>query len=321
MKDISIQATLEKKISRERILVELEKTLKGPAPARALQIVLDQQLYNTIFTMPDYEENIVPRVSTERLEAMLLRSDEADQKSTRAQSILDLLSLTSVEDRWRGWLICAILPWIGQEMPKAVVKKGAPTTMAARVARDSLKIDNNSMKVVSVAEANVEEARVMVGQHSVQEGSDENSDSSRKRQRTTFDRVQTGLAIRKWGEAWRCVPAAAAMLDMSQARADTRAIMESYSSWLDFVRQEKLENVWNSKIFTMLLDGTAIFNLIKSKKPDVTKGRWMSDAVDIVVEYQLRESEASSKEGAEQVLLSAVEDGTLDVSSVASKKK
>ena len=218
-------------------------------------------------------------------------------------------------------MLCAVLPWFGQEMPKAIVKKGAPITMAARVARDSLKIDNNSMKVVSVAEANVEEARNMVGQHRVQEGSDENSDDARKRQRTTFDRVQTGLAIRKWGDAWRCVPAAAAMLDMSYPNADTQVIRENYSAWLEFVRQEKLEDVWNPKVFTMLLDGTAIFNLVKSKKPDVTKGRWMSDAVDIVVEYQLRENEAASKDGAEQALLSAIDEGTLDVSAVASKKK
>ena len=52
MKDTGIKDALRAKISRERIGVELEKTLRGPDPLMAVNVISRNELYSTIFTDP-----------------------------------------------------------------------------------------------------------------------------------------------------------------------------------------------------------------------------------------------------------------------------
>lgn len=322
MKDKKIQAALEKKISRERILVELQKTLQGPAPARSLQIILRQELYNTIFTVPGYPDSVVPKVSTERLEMALKASQQSD--STRAQEVLNLFSLTSTDDRWRGWLLCALLPWFGQDMPKAIIKKGAPATIVARVARDSISVDNKTLKAIQVAEQNHGVARAMASRQGIHEGKDENSDESRKRLRmdpVDFDRVEVGMTIRQWGEHWRCIGAAAALLDVTEANADTAAVLQIYGAWLQYIEREELGQVWDGKIFRLVLDGKAILKALQEEVAGLKTGPWMSEAVNVVARYQFKAGKDVSVEGATQALKQALSHGSLDVKMPASAKK
>jgi tRNA nucleotidyltransferase (CCA-adding enzyme) len=60
VKDPSLRIAFDRKISRERIGVEMEKMLKGPHPHRSLQIINDFGFYDLIFKLPDqanYLEN------------------------------------------------------------------------------------------------------------------------------------------------------------------------------------------------------------------------------------------------------------------------
>lgn len=104
-------------------------------------------------------------------------------------------------DIYHAWLLCAFVPWARVVPPSSQNKKGkAPLRPAALVARDGIKVDNNTVKLVDNAVRDLDDI-IEVKDATVSKTSPTTSHLKRKQKSPT--RSEQGMAIRHWGPQWR----------------------------------------------------------------------------------------------------------------------
>jgi tRNA nucleotidyltransferase (CCA-adding enzyme) len=183
MKSSEIHDAFLKKITKERVLTELEKMLKGPDPHMALDLINSTGMYNFIFTAPEYPGLFKPDTRNwSRVYDMVL--EIVDAKPGSSSSVIKEIAVQNKDELFQTWFIGAIVPWAdAPPLPSKKPGKALPT-LAAIVVREGLRGPTKLIDLVESAVKNMKEIKRIV------------EDKVSKRD-------EVGMAIRTWGSTWR----------------------------------------------------------------------------------------------------------------------
>ena len=115
MSDPDIKDALRKKISRERVGVELEKALRGPDPHDAMRLVYELGLYFTIFSDPTVEDSKHYQPDTEGTIPLI---DELKSLLDSGSDLPEIL-VRDADERHLAWLLTAVVPYRDAPQPEA----------------------------------------------------------------------------------------------------------------------------------------------------------------------------------------------------------
>jgi tRNA nucleotidyltransferase (CCA-adding enzyme) len=291
MSNADIKDALRKKISRERVGVELEKALRGPDPHDAMRLVYELGLYFTIFSDPTVEDSKHYRPETEGTIALI------DELKTLLDSGNDLpeLLIRDADERYMAWLLTAIVPYRDAPQPEAPeANRKAPPFIATGVAREGIKATNKVCDVVTASVRSVNEiTRLVDGVDMQKRRAQKTSGSEDLTARDTL-----GMAVRRWGPTWRSQVMYALLVELAEHRDDidgkfSRRAFESELCTNDIIAIERKYTTFTTHLrdldildtYTLkpLLDGKAL-----AKALATPPGPWMKDALDVVMAWQLR---------------------------------
>ncbi|KAK1062653.1 CCA tRNA nucleotidyltransferase, mitochondrial [Friedmanniomyces endolithicus] len=273
MRNADIQDALRRKISRERIGVEMEKALRGPDPHEALRLVFDLDLYETIFSDPTVETAQHHRPDTEGWQVMI---DTLEDTVESEQTLAELL-IRDDEEHFMSWQLAALIPYRDAPQPEAPAPgRKAPPPIAAQVAKEGIKATNKVTDIVIAAVRNQQEISSMV-------------DALRDRQRRpdkpvvgddASARDVLGMAIRRWGPSWRSQAMYAFLVEVVENQGSVEATERKFTAFLQHLSLLSLLDAYALK---PLLDGKML-----AKALNTPPGIWMKDALDVVMAWQLR---------------------------------
>ncbi|KAM7186884.1 mitochondrial CCA tRNA nucleotidyltransferase [Rhypophila sp. PSN 637] len=278
MGDERVLSALRVKISRERIGIELEKMLRHENACDALRRIHKLGLYATVFTDPAREGMTTPDLG--RWSAVYEALDELERSKTPG-SIFEVL-VTGEEARYYAWALAALVPWeqIPDEPP---VKKGKlAVPLAAQVAREGFRAPNKLFDLVASShrhrQAIVELKGIAL------------SDDEKKKERDRF-----GMAIRQWdsrGGHWRLQLLFAVLADIAEAKeaSSREGVFREWQGFLDHLAEL---DVMDAPGIKRLVDGKILCDAL-GRKP----GKWMAEALEIAMAWQLRNPGVEDVSGA-----------------------
>ncbi|GAD93586.1 poly(A) polymerase [Paecilomyces variotii No. 5] len=287
MQNDDIKEALKIKISKERVLAELDKMLRGPDPRGALQYIDRLGLYSTIFAnhrddaQADTSSWSLAYDAVEKfLRSSHVNAGDAAQAAERVRSTL----IGDLSDEYYCWIIAAFAPWatVSGREPKTQKEKRPPPRVT-EVARDSLRADNRSASILTDAANSAAQITGIKG--SLLAGSIPGTDAE--------VRQQIGLKIREWRKDWRLCVVMSILLEIMKGRPFDEVIRE-YDEFLSYISSKDLLGVCELK---PIVNGGEILAGL-----DAEKGPWMSQAVDMVIKWQLLHPEISEKEKALEML-------------------
>ncbi|KAL2755199.1 hypothetical protein ACRALDRAFT_2107458 [Sodiomyces alcalophilus JCM 7366] len=279
MSDFRVLRALKVKISRERVGLELEKMLRGHDPCRALELLDDIGLYQTIYTDPTRGDHPAPDLSRWSVAYRLLDTLSHDKASG---SIYDLL-VESEEEKYYAWVLAALTPWALIPDPTTTAGAGkakSPLPFAALVAREGTKVPNKLCNVIAAAHRHWREIRQCKDSICL------DIQLKRRSQRDTI-----GMAIRKWDAReshWRLQVLYAILVDGMNSvsiclTVSTYIHSGLLSGWQTFLGYLKEQDLMHVTSMTRLVDGKMI-----AKELSVRPGEWVGRALDVCLSWQLR---------------------------------
>ncbi|EPS32837.1 hypothetical protein PDE_07798 [Penicillium oxalicum 114-2] len=274
MQNEDISAALKLKISKERVLAELDKMLHGPDPRGALHIIDRLGLYPTIFA--NHQDDVSVDTSTWPLAyntlARIFNPSDTEESLKRIRRII----LEDPSTHSSAWMIAAFAPWTSVPSRSQGKEKRPPPLRPVEVGRDSLKADNKTLFILRDATAHFED--IIACKNSLLQGTIQASAAE--------IRQQIGLRIRSWGKEWRLCVLLAILQEVMRGR-DLSPVAEEYDRFLAYVVEKDLEAVCELK---PIVNGLEIMQHLGAKK-----GPWMSKATGFVVEWQLLHPEITDK--------------------------
>ncbi|KAI4867921.1 hypothetical protein F4820DRAFT_445506 [Hypoxylon rubiginosum] len=276
MGDRRVLDALRLKISRERVGVEVEKMLKG----KALKYINDLELYHTIFTDPSKPDIPTPDIST--WPAVLNGLESLRQRKTPG-SIYDVL-VRSDEAAYYAWVLAAICPWESVDNPPHNGNGKAPPPFGTLAVREGIKANNKLCDLTTVAHTNIREIMDLMIKV------------------TSYDpiikeRDKFGMAIRRWDSKaghWRLQVLYAIMVEGQALGIEDPTTDHGFvSRWQLFLDLLQELDVMDAPSLKRLIDGTQL-----AKALGVKPGRWMAQALEVCVAWQLRHPEATDPAGA-----------------------
>lgn len=264
MKDPRICQALLKKISRERVGIEISKALTSDRPQVCLGLVQETGLYHAIFNL---DEMFHPKndpsfgIPTEGLSSSL---EAARLAISDGPAVLTSLLAKNKESRLHFWLCVALNPWEGV---MAVDEKQKPITAVNKVVRDGLKL--STFDAVTVAKA--------MSIHLADLAPLTTSSSSDV---ANLSRCELGLLVRKCGEQWALFFLYSLFKDLVTApTGESSAILQKYHNLVQAVVDQDLTLAWQLK---PILNGKELAKLYGCKG-----GQWLNKALQHLVEHQL----------------------------------
>ncbi|KLJ09111.1 hypothetical protein EMPG_15473 [Blastomyces silverae] len=282
MKIEDIKAALKAKITQERIGVEMEKTLRGPDPLTALRRINRLGLYDTIFA--NHRDNAgVDTSSWERgYNALTLLLSESTGNLAGSQKTREYVRKTLIRDeneRYFAWFLTALAPWATVGSPVSPKPSKPTVPRATTVARDSLRVDNKAASIISAASKNYQTVWDIKSSFLKNEIADTPSEA----------RVKMGQFIRTLSHDWRLCFVLAMLLEVMRGQ-EADHVFHNYEMLLSYIESTNLLDVCSLR---PPINGRDIMNAL-----GVKTGPWMSKAMDMVIEWQLRNPDESSKEAA-----------------------
>jgi tRNA nucleotidyltransferase (CCA-adding enzyme) len=193
MKNSDIKNALMLKISRERVLAELEKMLKGLDPRGSLDLIDSIGLYSCVFVEPLDPDFYTPDLSNWKVTYTTLSHIIAARDEDGGLE-LRLIALKDKEDEYQAWILASLIPFA--DSPQISAKKGKKMEhMVARVAREGLKLPAKIVELLSLSMFHLEEIKETV-------------------QSKTPKRETLGMAIRNWGATWKLQALFAALYEV-----------------------------------------------------------------------------------------------------------
>ncbi|KAK0374157.1 poly A polymerase head domain-containing protein [Colletotrichum melonis] len=293
MADPQVLNALKLKISRERVGVEMEKMLKGKNPCMSLDLIRTLNLYEAIFTDSSDSGHPSPDLSKWKLAYDLLDRLAHDKDPGLIYDVL----VTSDEAAYFAWNLAAITPYshITEEVPLPKARGTVPLTTL--VAREGIKAPNKLCDVITAAYRH--RVEILGLKQSFGAG-----------QSRTTERGIVGMAIRKWdshGGHWRIQVLYALLVEAieklpSDSPTDRAEFLSGWQKFLDHLTDL---DVMDAPSLTRLVDGRLL-----GKELGVRPGKWMGQALDVCVAWQLRHPDETEPAGAiEEVRRRAVELG------------
>jgi tRNA nucleotidyltransferase (CCA-adding enzyme) len=291
MSDPDIKDALRKKISRERVGVELEKALRGPDPHDAMRLVFDLGLYFTIFSDPTVEDLKHYQPDTKGTMGLI---DELKSLLDGDSDLPELLA-RDADERYMAWLLTAIVPYRDAPQPEAqeAGRKALPP-IPTGVTREGIKATNKICDIVTSSVRNLNEiARLVDGVDTQKRRAQKTPGSQDLAARDTL-----GMAVRRWGPTWRSQVMYALLVELVEHRDNVdgksapckvnsrlcanemTAIERKYATFTTHLRDLDILDAYTLK---PLLDGKAL-----AKALATPPGPWMKDALDVVMAWQLR---------------------------------
>ena len=298
MKDPTIKAALRLKITRERVRVEVLKMLGcpelhpsfslliGPSPHRALSLVDRLGLYNEVFTDPtNVDCKIVDTADWHRaynlLHTMIEAGSDGPTLSKYLNPIRSIL-LRNPEDVYHAWLLTCFVPWAREPLKPSQRSPKRPMTAASLAAREGIKAENKIYRLVDDAASHLQDIVEKKDAFNYEEQPTTVPLKRKQGASSEIQREMQGLAIRKWGPNWRSSVMYALLAEVAETRTEThfRAVLDGYSSWLSYLSSRKLLDVDQLK---PIVTGRELMKAFNTKG-----GKWVSAALDCVIEWQLR---------------------------------
>lgn len=286
MADDTITVALRLKISRERIGVEITKMLKDPNAHRAIALIDELRLYNTIFTDPT--DATCKLVETDHWHqayetlASVLQAPAAP-KSSEQRDLHRLKStlLRNPDEIYLAWMLVCLVPWArqGPKQSQKASSKKRPSA-AYLTAREGIKADNKICRVVDAAATRLQaviDLKNLVGAR------EESGDSCIEQKPPGIVREVHGQAIRAWGSDWRSIVIYALLSEVMELQ-DTnkvKGLLAIYVNWLFALEANDLLDVDQ---LVPLVKGDQLCKALGGVKA----GPWTKKALDIVVNWQLR---------------------------------
>lgn len=196
MRDRDIKDALRRKISRERVGVEMDKSLHGPDPHEALRQVFDLDLYETIFCDPTVAPSEHYRPDTDGWEIVI---DTLRYVLDEERPLADIL-VREPEERYLAWQLAALVPYRDAPEPEpAAPGRRPPPPVAVTIAKEGIKATNKVSEVILAAVRNQGEIASFV---------DKLSERKRRPDKAGEGEDPTardilGMAVRRWGASWR----------------------------------------------------------------------------------------------------------------------
>lgn len=214
MSDPDIKDALRKKISRERVGVELEKALRGPDPHDAMRLVYDLGLYFTIFSDPTLDDSKHYRPDTENTIALI---DELKSLLASGEDLPELL-VRDADEHYMAWMMTAVVPYRDAQQPEAPEPgKKAPPPIPTGVAREGIKATNKVCDIITSSVRNLNEITRFVDGVDTQKRRAQNVPGSED----FTARDTLGMAVRRWGPTWRSQVMYALLVELVEHRDDT----------------------------------------------------------------------------------------------------
>ncbi|CEL08824.1 hypothetical protein ASPCAL11969 [Aspergillus calidoustus] len=272
-----ISSALTHKISKERVGIEVEKMLQGPDPRGALHIIDRLKLYPTIFA--NHQDDVVPETSSWSLayDALhrLLSSDEEVEAMKRVRTLL----VRDTLEKYYAWMIAAHAPWSAVSTRAAPSGKKSFLPRMAEVARDSLRADN---KTVTMLGQTANHWRNIIDvKAAVVEGLMQGTPA--------VIRQQVGLHIRSWEKDWRLCILLSLLQEIMQG-GEFVQVVQTYDRFLSYILEQRLDSAFELK---PIVNGDEVKKFLDAKS-----GRWLSTALDFVIQWQLLHPENQDKQQA-----------------------
>ncbi|EPE35760.1 Poly A polymerase C-terminal region-like protein [Glarea lozoyensis ATCC 20868] len=278
MSNPAVNDALKIKISRERVGVELEKMLKGKHPREALHLIDRLGLYSVIFTDPTKDAASSPAVENWKLVYDCL---ETLQGNKTPGSIYDTL-VRSEDAQFVAWILAAVTPWSSVPLPEA--KPGAKLLLpyATLVGREGIKVNNKISDIITAAFRNLDEITAL-------------RNAIQKKEPYVSERDTLGMMIRRWdwqGKNWRLEVLLAIFVEvLNKAQAD---YTEIFASWQTFIDHLEGMGLMNAPSIPPKVNGVQLMKALEIKKA----GAWMKPALDVCMEWQLRNPDLEDTDGA-----------------------
>ncbi|KMU78011.1 tRNA nucleotidyltransferase [Coccidioides immitis RMSCC 3703] len=303
MQHDDIKDALKLKISQERIGAEVEKMLKGPDPLMALHIIERLGLYDTIFA--NHQDDVVVDVSSwsrayESLMAILDDSYNEVTISQESRATLRSILIRHEEDTYHSWMLAALSPWavVPQKEPPPNKKELPPRP--SMVARDSLRADNKTVDILKSG-----------AKHYGMVSDLKSAFLNRELGKTLPDiRWRIGRSIRIMGADWRLCFIQAVLLEIMQGEEAGKV----FSEYVEFLLYIKEQNMLDVDALRPLANGHQLASALGAMP-----GPWMSKALEMVIEWQLRNPERDDGDGAIAEVKRRADE--LDLSPPVKKKK
>ena len=281
----------------------------------ALALIDRLGLYNTIFTDPrevglDLTDTIDWNRAYDGLQE-IMAVDGSFVNGFESLGTIKSTLLRGSDDNYLAWLLCSFTPWARiKTMVSEKTMSRAPIPLAVTAAREGIKADNKATKLVEGAVNNLHE---IIASKDATAGHNAPTTSPLKRKYDPTSREDLGMSIRRWGPQWRNHTMYAILVELMEAEDETGMLniatcagdwlttqarlllLKEYATWLS--RMQELD----------LLEAHSLIPLVKgdqlSKALDTRTGPWMKAAMDMAMEWQLRNPEATDpSEGIAEVV-------------------
>lgn len=233
---------------------------------------------------------------------IMLRNEEALGLIKVISRILLREPLDS-EEVFLAWIVCCFIPYA--RSAKSPSSK-FPRTIAAAAAREGIKTDNKTTKIIEEASLNMEDVIMTRG---LVVHRPEIALLSSNQALQPSSRELYGKCLLRWGAHWRSTVIFALLVEVTEAKDDLgisylslyrvsqtliktterQNLLKLYETWLSNLDSLSLLEVHR---MTPLVDGGRISTELK-----IRPGPWMKKAVDIALGWQLRNPDETSPKG------------------------
>lgn len=275
MQDPLIESALMKKISRERVGIEVAKALTSERPQLCLALIDETRLYSAIFNLEPlfHAKNQVFPLDNHIGASLGAAQVVLSQGPQLLVNILAQDSPLTAQDRLHFWLAVGLHPWEGI---MAVDEKKKPVAAVRQIVRDGLKLStHDAQTVASAMSLHAEVSAAAAAVHS-----------------QSMSRKKLGLLVRRCGEQWKLFFLYALFKDLVSggpaAAASSEQVLAQYSALTTLVTDLQLQDAWALK---PVLNGKDISKLYGSKG-----GQWLAKALQLLVEHQLEEPGLTKEE-------------------------
>ncbi|TGO15034.1 hypothetical protein BTUL_0045g00440 [Botrytis tulipae] len=279
MSNPTIMEALKLKISRERVGVEVEKMLKGNNPWQSLNYFDRLGIYSTIFTDPTAHEVLIPDTSSWKIVYDCLKEMTLNETPDSIYKSL----VRSDDAKYLAWILAALTPWTAIPPAQAAKPGGKiPPPYGALVAREGLKAESKLCNMVAGAFKQYAEITEL-------------KDAIKKNDPYIHKRDTVGMIIRKWeshGGQWKLQALFALLVEALKLKS-AEGYQSLFSEWQKFIDHLKDLDVMEAPAIRGIVDGK-----ILSKALGVKPGIWMAPALNVCMEWQLRNPDSTDTEAA-----------------------
>ena len=271
MHDAEVLDAFQRKISRERVLSEIMKMLKGQNPYAALRIFDRLGLYFNIFVDTASTESApTPDITNWKIAYGCL------------QEMISTSSLSCIleeSDYDTCWLLAAYTPWSSvKERPQYVGK--AKLAWGGYMAREALKLENKKISLIS---GSLKHCRDIINlKDAIIKGSSE-----------IYRRDYVANLIRGWDlqGKWQLQVIFSILVEAMNSEYSedmSRVYQRNFRSWDKFIDHLEDLKLMNAPSIKNLVDGEALMEAL-----DLKAGKWVAQTLKFCMDWTLRYPDAN----------------------------